>query len=65
MVTHERFACDVSGACYRAVTTAYRELRGRGESDSVSFHSALAVFRHYHPDVAAAKAPYIVAEWID
>jgi len=65
MVTHDRFACDVSDACYRAVTTAYRELRMRGEPDSVSFHSALAVFRHYHPDVTAAKAPYIVAEWID
>jgi len=61
----DRLACDESDACYKAVTTAYRELRERGESDRVSFLSALAVFRHYHPEVPSAKAPYLVAEWID
>jgi hypothetical protein len=65
MATHDPFACDVSDTCYRAVTTAYRELRARGETDRVSFHSALAVFRHYHPEVPAGEAPYVVAEWID
>lgn len=65
MATDDQFACDVSDACFRAVTTAYRELRARGESDRVSFHSALAVFRHYHPEVSVARAPYVVAEWID
>lgn len=61
----EEFDCDDSDACYRAVMTAYRQLRERGESDRVSFNSALAVFRHHHPEVPASKAPYVVAEWID
>lgn len=65
MTSKDELACDVSDACYLAVTTAYRELRARGETDRVSFHSALAVFRHHHPEVPAAKAPYVVAEWID
>jgi hypothetical protein len=65
MSSKDELACDVSDTCYLAVTTAYRELRARGETDRVSFHSALAVFRHHHPEVPAAKAPYVVAEWID
>ena len=61
----DEFECDWNDACYRAVTMAYRQLRDRGETDRVSFHSALAVFRHHHPEVPATKAPYVVAEWID
>ena len=65
MVTDDLFACDMSDPCYQAVTIAYRELRVRGETDRVSFRSALALFRHYHPEVSIARAPYVVAEWID
>lgn len=57
--------CQPTDACYRAVTTAYRRLRECGASDQVSFSSALSVFRHHHPEVPDARAPYIVAEWID
>jgi hypothetical protein len=65
MTARNQFDCDMSDACYRAVTTVYRELRARGKSDRVSFNSALAVFRHHHPSVLATEAPYIVAEWIE
>lgn len=65
MASDDQFGCDGNDVCYRAVTTAYRELRARGETDRVSFHSALAVFRHHHPEVPSAKAPYVVAEWIE
>jgi hypothetical protein len=57
-------ACDESDRCYQAVRKAYQELRARGVSDRVSFDSAVTVFRHYHPEVPARRAPYVIADWI-
>ena len=56
--------CDESDVCYQAVTRAYHQLRDLGESDQVAFHSAVAVFRHHHPEIPPTRVPYLVADWI-
>ncbi len=61
----DELICAENDACYRAVTAAYHQLRARGESDRIAFNSALAVFRHHHPEIPAANAPYLVAQWIE
>lgn len=54
-------ACD---GCMPAVVRAYRELRARGEPDRFAFEAAVAVYRWHHPDVPAAEATSIVADWV-
>ncbi len=58
-------ACEETDTCYKAVTNAYRQLKLRGERDEVCFHSAVAVYRHYHPEVAPSQAPYVIADWVE
>ena len=58
------FPCDDADQCYRAVTTAYREMLARREDDRIAFKSALAVFRHHHPEVQPSKASFVIAEWL-
>ena len=60
----DKFACDETDVCYKAVTNAYRQLKNRGLSDDVCFDSAIKVFRHYHPELPARQAPYVVADWV-
>ena len=60
----DALVCNENDVCYRAVTETYRQLRARGMTDLASFNAAVSVFRHHHPDVAAERVPYMVADWI-
>lgn len=51
-------------SCKTAVLNAYRNLRETGLDDAHSFHAAVRVYRHHHPEIGPADANYRVADWI-
>ncbi|HYD98634.1 MAG TPA: hypothetical protein VEH84_04570 [Alphaproteobacteria bacterium] len=50
--------------CRRAVTRAFRELRGCGQPDRTAYDAALAVFRWHHPEASVSEARETVAAWV-
>ena len=51
--------------CERAVVTAYRELRVRGNADLDAFRACTTLYRIHHPESSLNEARRLVAEWID
>jgi hypothetical protein len=47
-----------------ATVRTYGEMRDRGFPDYHAYKTALAAFRHRHPDIANDDAKFVVADWI-
>lgn len=61
----EELGCGPTDTCYRAVKTAYSQMKMLGQKELICFNSAVAVYRHHHPEVPGDRAPYVIADWID
>ncbi|MBV8914272.1 MAG: hypothetical protein JOZ05_14675 [Acetobacteraceae bacterium] len=55
----------IARRCERAVVTAYRELRVRGNADFDAFRACTTLYRIHHPEASLNEARRLVAEWID
>jgi len=55
----------ISRRCERAVVSAYRELRARGNGDMHAFGACTTLYRIHHPESSLSEARRLVAEWID
>ncbi|MBO6562682.1 MAG: hypothetical protein JJ959_19195 [Nisaea sp.] len=61
----DKFGCGPTDTCYRAVVNTYTKMKMLGQRDEICFNSAVKVYQHHHPEVPSARAPYVIADWLD